>query len=399
MKLVTQSGAVAGKELPLDKPIILLGRGAGCDILLQDQQASRRHAEIRLSDTQISITDLGSMNGTFVNGARIQGTQVLRPGDVVRIGLSEFVLQEGTALVSGAPMAPRGQTRTEPPPVAQKTKSNLGLILGCVGLLVILAIIAVIAFVVLRSRANQTTTVSATGTPMTTKSTPVARQETLAPTPSTPTPVGPTATSSLVEQFVTLTPKPVTPTVADSSAGGGGAPGQPAGTPSAVPFRVSWSPGRYEGWAEGRRMSSDLTIQNISLPQIAPPYAPYFIISDSKGNMRVGELRDYSSDTNRQPALSPGQQVMWTWFAVMTNQEWVRGSVFRYAGYAWAQEFNPDGSLNGAPRVIDEKQLIPFLPKQVPPEMLATMAAGGMPTGVPTGIPTGVPTGVPTAKP
>jgi hypothetical protein len=146
-------------------------------------------------------------------------------------------------------------------------------------------------------------------------------------------------------------------------------------------------------------MSSDLTIQNISLPQISPPYSPYFIISDLKGNMRSGELKDYGSATNKQPELAPGQQVMWTWFTIMTNQEWVRGSVFRYAGYAWAQEFNPNGSLNGAPRVIDEKQLIPFLPKQVPPEMLptlvATMAAGGIPTDVPTGIPQ-VPTGAPT---
>jgi hypothetical protein len=86
---------------------------------------------------------------------------------------------------------------------------------------------------------------------------------------------------------------------------------------------------------------------------------------------------------------------MWTWFGIMSEKEWVRGSVFRYAGYAWAQEFNPDGSLAGPPRVIDEKQLIPFLPKEISPEMIptiaATMAAGGMPTGVPTGVPTAKP--------
>jgi hypothetical protein len=137
-------------------------------------------------------------------------------------------------------------------------------------------------------------------------------------------------------------------------------------------------------------MSSDLTIQNNNLPQISPPYTPYFIVSDAQGKMRQADLQDYGGGRGL-PTIPKGQKIVWTWFGVMSDQEWVRGSVFRYGGYAWAQEFNPDGSLNGPPRVIDEKQLIPFLPRQIPPEMLATLAATITAGGVPTGIPTGVP--------
>jgi hypothetical protein len=157
--------------------------------------------------------------------------------------------------------------------------------------------------------------------------------------------------------------------------------------PEQPPFTVRWSPGRYEGWADGRRMSSDLTIENIALPEITPPYEPYFIISDASGAMRKGELRDYGSVANKQPKLLPGQNVLWTWFSIMSNQEWARGSVFRYAGWSWAQEFNPDGSLNGPPRVISDQQLIPFLPVKIPLEQLATVFPQIVPSFVPTRAP------------
>jgi len=397
-KLVAQSGPLSGQEWPIssDKPVIVLGRGASCHIVLPDQQASRRHAEIHFAEGQVSIADAGSMNGTFVNDARITGTQLLQPGDRVRIGETQFVLQQATATTQ------KGSTRGmagPPPSVERGGKSSLGLILGGIVVLV-LVVVAVVAFLFLRGRIAPQAVTSATGTPMSAVAATLAAKLTPTLAPNTPVPSSGPSGTPLVEAFVTLTPQPAVATPLGSSGTGGGTPQSPlAKTPQAVPYRVTWSPGRYEGWADGRRMSSDLTIQNISLPQISPPYTPYFIISDPTGKMRQADLKDYGGGKG-PPVIAKGQTILWTWFGVMTNQEWVRGSVFRYAGYAWAQEFNPDGSLSGAPRVIDEKQLIPFLPKQVPPEMLATMAAGGsMPTGVPTGIPTGIPTGVPTAKP
>jgi predicted component of type VI protein secretion system len=58
----------------------------GCDITLGDPDVSRRHAEIQISNGDIAINDLGSTNGTFVNGERIDQPRTLRDGDEVRIG-------------------------------------------------------------------------------------------------------------------------------------------------------------------------------------------------------------------------------------------------------------------------------------------------------------------------
>ena len=399
MKLVAQGGPLAGQELPIDKPVLVLGRGAGCDILLQDQEVSRRHAEIHFAGGQVSITDANSRNGTFVNRMRVQGIKVLSPGDEIRVGTTVFLLQEGVALAPAAAVD-SDLVLTEPPPVVGGRSSKLGLILGVAAALVILTVAALAVFLALRSKGGPETVGGGTVTP-------TARQAALSGTPTpergTPPPPSGATTTPLVQLFLTFTPKPGVPTVVASPVtGGGGAPTQPMGTPHSPPFTVKWSPGRYEGWAEGKRMSSDLTIGNVALAEISPPYAPYFIVSDPQGKMRQADLKDYGEGKG-PPAIAKGQAITWTWFGVMDKHEWVRGSVFRYAGYAWAQEFNPDGSLAGQPRVIDEKQLIPFLPKEVPPEMLptlaATMAAGGMPTGIPTGVPSGVPTGIPTAKP
>ena len=69
---------------------ITLGRESSNDIVVQDINASRRHAELRLNaqGTWV-ITDLGSMNGTVVNGVSV-ASQPLYPGDVVTIGKTEF---------------------------------------------------------------------------------------------------------------------------------------------------------------------------------------------------------------------------------------------------------------------------------------------------------------------
>jgi hypothetical protein len=395
MKLIAQSGPLARNEFALspDKNLMVIGRGTESDIQLPDGQVSRRHAEIRLMGDQISIADAGSTNGTYVNGERIQGTRVLRPGDAIRIGSSEFVLDAGVA-PAGAPVSATALFGASEP-VTRKT--NLLPIIGGVAALALIAVAAAVAFFMLRpggQLAGQATSTPQAPAPLSAQVTATGvQQAATVAAPATPAPSGPTPTS-LIELFVTFTPAPVAPTVPIATT----AAAQIGGTPQAPPFTVVWSPGRYEGWAEGRRMSSDLTIQNNNLAEIKPPYTPYFIISDTKGKMRQADLQDYGGGKG-PPTLAKGQKVTWTWFGVMSNQEWVRGSVFRYAGYSWAQEFNPDGSLNGAPRVIDEKQMIPFLPKEIPPEMLptiiATMAAGGMPTGIPGGIPTGIPTGIP----
>ncbi len=72
----------------------------GCDITVGDPDVSRRHAEIQVSSGEILISDLGSTNGTFVNGERIEQPRGLRDGDEVRIGAVVWRLR-----------APAGATR------------------------------------------------------------------------------------------------------------------------------------------------------------------------------------------------------------------------------------------------------------------------------------------------
>jgi pSer/pThr/pTyr-binding forkhead associated (FHA) protein len=73
--------------VPIDKDVMVVGRSRQCEIMLKDDsQVSRRHAELRkLPDGQFAVRDLGSKNGTFVNGAPIS-TWVLKPGDTITIG-------------------------------------------------------------------------------------------------------------------------------------------------------------------------------------------------------------------------------------------------------------------------------------------------------------------------
>ena len=72
-----------------------IGRSAENDIVIDDAQASRHHARITLDGGKCTITDLGSGNGTFLNGERMEGTRALAVGDVLSIaGSEEFRLLE-----------------------------------------------------------------------------------------------------------------------------------------------------------------------------------------------------------------------------------------------------------------------------------------------------------------
>ena len=71
---------------------LYLGRSPECELAISDPAVSRRHARLWVNPIQIVIEDLGSQNGVFVNGERIQGPRELRAGDVVRICSHELQL-------------------------------------------------------------------------------------------------------------------------------------------------------------------------------------------------------------------------------------------------------------------------------------------------------------------
>jgi pSer/pThr/pTyr-binding forkhead associated (FHA) protein len=83
--LVVQKGPNAGARFLLDAPVTSAGRSTKADIFLDDVTVSRRHAEFDGVDGLFTVHDSGSLNGTYVNGERVE-TVVLRAGDEVQIG-------------------------------------------------------------------------------------------------------------------------------------------------------------------------------------------------------------------------------------------------------------------------------------------------------------------------
>jgi FHA domain-containing protein len=81
----------AGDEIPLDSSAITLGRGVTNDVPLPgDEYASTRHVRIEPRRDGIWVEDIGSTNGTFVNGIRLTRERRLAPGDVLRVGETDL---------------------------------------------------------------------------------------------------------------------------------------------------------------------------------------------------------------------------------------------------------------------------------------------------------------------
>jgi pSer/pThr/pTyr-binding forkhead associated (FHA) protein len=99
------SGKYQGGEFPIAaEKQILIGRSSDLDMVLVEDMVSRKHARIAMQTDQIWIEDLGSTNGTFVNGEKIKRAR-LKEGDRVLIGTSILKLIAGDAPKEG--MAPR----------------------------------------------------------------------------------------------------------------------------------------------------------------------------------------------------------------------------------------------------------------------------------------------------
>ena len=104
LTLVIVEGRETGREFPVSGTT-LVGRDPGADLVIADSEVSSRHASFVPADGGITVEDLGSTNGTFVNDQRVTGTQRLQAGDRVRIG--ETVVEIRAPAPGPAPAAPR----------------------------------------------------------------------------------------------------------------------------------------------------------------------------------------------------------------------------------------------------------------------------------------------------
>ena len=89
LRVHTAAGLRSGAAYDLSDGA-MLGRGDGADIRLEDAFASSRHARLVPEGDVIVLEDLGSTNGTYLNGEPLRGPQPLHVGDRIRIGDSEF---------------------------------------------------------------------------------------------------------------------------------------------------------------------------------------------------------------------------------------------------------------------------------------------------------------------
>jgi S1-C subfamily serine protease len=114
MQLTITSGADAGKTVQVQGNEFTIGREAGADLVLADGKASRRHAALRvLPDGRATLYDLGSSNGTFVNGQRVQSV-LLNGGEQIQIGDTVLVPGGGAAAGAGAGQAAGALGATSP---------------------------------------------------------------------------------------------------------------------------------------------------------------------------------------------------------------------------------------------------------------------------------------------
>jgi pSer/pThr/pTyr-binding forkhead associated (FHA) protein len=91
-KLIVTESKAACREIPLCEFPQRLGRSPSADICIDDRWVSRYHCEIDYQQDALTVCDLGSKHGTFVNGQPVKRVR-LRPGDELSVGLSRFVVE------------------------------------------------------------------------------------------------------------------------------------------------------------------------------------------------------------------------------------------------------------------------------------------------------------------
>lgn len=152
-QFVMRSGPTPGVVFPLEGEQLTIGRDSTNGVAINDAEVSRKHSRLMFQGGKYVIDDLGSTNGTFVNGQRLAGPVVLKAGDVVSLGEQIVLMYDAINADAGAtvmsrksavPSAPPVQAYAPPPaqaysapPTAGAKKNNTPIFIGVGALLFI----------------------------------------------------------------------------------------------------------------------------------------------------------------------------------------------------------------------------------------------------------------------
>lgn len=171
LRIEVHAGPLAGKGFPFVGDALTFGRAPDNDLSLDDPRVSRYHAVLRREGEQLILEDLGSTNGTMVNGKRIYSPHVLQPTETISIGSSVFGVT-GFSAPKTVGVAAQSANRDDIPwqtyqssaayGVSPRTGNGNWLLWSGVGLLLVL-IVAIIGAAILLFRNNQP--VAETGVP------------------------------------------------------------------------------------------------------------------------------------------------------------------------------------------------------------------------------------------
>jgi hypothetical protein len=90
VKMIVASGKSAGRSIAIKRNKLLIGRAEQCDVRPLSEEVSRRHCAITVGPAEVWVEDLGSRNGTFVNGTKITERTKVVDGDIVRVASLEL---------------------------------------------------------------------------------------------------------------------------------------------------------------------------------------------------------------------------------------------------------------------------------------------------------------------
>ncbi|HEV3163611.1 MAG TPA: FHA domain-containing protein [Isosphaeraceae bacterium] len=113
-QLVVVRGRSESQILKLGRGIITAGRQEDCQLRIRSSQVSRRHCQLYEREGRLVVMDLGSSNGTFVNGKKVEGQKVLKPGDVLTLGKVKLRVEKLGGPPVGAKSKPSDTAVSEP---------------------------------------------------------------------------------------------------------------------------------------------------------------------------------------------------------------------------------------------------------------------------------------------